>query len=75
MQKLSNFATNLLVIFYNFSDQFGKVDMQTVTKYLKEKHNISIPLSPVTITQDHIDYLVSINKLPDVKNFLLEIHK
>jgi hypothetical protein len=64
VQKLE---IDLLVLFYNFSDQYGVVDVAQAALWAREKLGVSIPQTPFILTQKHIDFLIDKGVLPDLR--------
>jgi hypothetical protein len=48
----------ILMIFYNFSDQYGKVDMVSAKEWANKKLGIIIKDNDFQLSQDHIDVLM-----------------
>ena len=69
-QKVTKLEVELLLIFYNFSDQYGKVDTPKAKKWAFEKLGIIIPDRPFTLEQKHIDILMDSGAVPDTRLLL-----
>jgi hypothetical protein len=65
--RVTKLETDLLLLFYNFSDQFGVVDMKTATIHAKKRLGVDIPQRPFTLKQKHIDFLMARGKIPDTR--------
>lgn len=68
--RVTQLETDLLLLFYNFSDQFGVVDMKTATVWAKNKLGVDIPQIPFTLKQKHIDFLMDRGKVPDTRTMM-----
>jgi hypothetical protein len=65
--RVTKLEVDLLLLFYNFSDQFGVVDMKTATIHAKNKLHVDIPQRPFTLKQKHIDFLMMRGAIPDTR--------
>lgn len=65
-QGIKKLELDLLLLYYTFSDQYGKVDTERAQRWAKEHVGIHISSSPFTITQEHIDLLAEAQLIPDV---------
>lgn len=65
-QSITKLELDLLLLYYTFSDQYGKVDTQRAQRWAKEHVGIHIPSAPFTITQEHINLLIEARLIPDV---------
>lgn len=70
---VSNLELDLLLLYYSFSDQYGKVDVHSAKAWAKQKLGIILSDEPFTITQEHVDLLVERGILPDIKPLLHKI--
>jgi hypothetical protein len=68
--NVTKLETDLLLIFYNFSDQFGVVDVKTASIWAKKKLGVQIPLKPFTLKQKHFDYLMNRGVIPDTRTLM-----
>lgn len=73
MNDLSELEADLLLLFYTFSDQYGKVDMKTVSSWAKSKMDVTLPPRQIFIKQKHIDALMNIGVIPDSRDIMKNI--
>lgn len=64
-ERVTPLELDLLMIYYNHSDQFGVVDVQAAQFYALKQLNVLLPDDPFTIEQKHIDVLVKHGYLPN----------
>jgi hypothetical protein len=67
---LSKLELELLLLFYNFSDQRGVVDTQAARIWAKNKLGVFIPDSPFTLLQEHFDILMDSGMVPDTRQLM-----
>lgn len=67
MPDVTPLEIDLLLLFYTFSDQFGKVDIQSASTWAKKKFGITLEDVPFTITQQHLDLLMDSEVLYDIR--------
>lgn len=65
--KVTKLEVDLLLLFYNLSDQNGKVDIQNAALWAKNKLGVDIPNTPFTLTQRHFDFLMDRGVIPDTR--------
>lgn len=58
---------DMLLLYYTFSDQYGRVDVLEAANYAARKLGVIIDRTPVSITQDHCDLLMDRQIIPDVR--------
>jgi hypothetical protein len=73
MTNLSELEVDLLLLFYTFSDQNGRVDMKTAASWAKTKLGVTLPSRQLFIKQKHVDALVKAGLLPDISDVLKKI--
>lgn len=73
MTNLSELEVDLLLLFYTFSDQNGKVDMKTAASWAKTKLGVTLPPRQIFIKQKHVDALVKAGQIPDIRDTLKKI--
>lgn len=73
MTNLSELEVDLLLLFYTFSDQNGKVDMKTAASWAKTKLGVTLPSRQIFIKQKHVDALVKAGQIPDIGDTLKKI--
>jgi hypothetical protein len=73
MTNLSELEVDLLLLFYTFSDQNGRVDMKTAASWAKTKLGVTLPSRQLFIKQKHVDALVEAGLLPDISDVLKKI--
>ena len=69
-QEISKLEVDVLLIFYNFSDQFGVVDIDAAKQWASQKLGVIIPDTPFTLKQHHLDILMELGAIPDTRSFL-----
>lgn len=70
MGEISKLEIDILLLFYTFSDQFGRVDMVTASHWAKTKLGAYIPEKQFIVTQEHIDVLMDSKVIPDTRELL-----
>lgn len=73
MTNLSELEVDLLLLFYTFSDQNGKVDMKTAASWAKTNLGVTLPSRQIFIKQKHVDALVKAGQIPDIGDILKKI--
>lgn len=68
--RISELEADLLLLFYTFSDQYGRVNISAARKWAWERLGVTIKNEPFTITQEHIDVLCDLKMLPNVSDIL-----
>lgn len=58
---------DMLLLYYTFSDQYGRVDVLEAANYAARKLGVIIDRSPVSLSQDHCDFLMDRQIIPDVR--------
>lgn len=69
-KEISKLEVDVLLVFYNFSDQYGVVDIKSAQKWAKQQLGVVIPDQPFTLEQYHYDMLMEVGALPDTRTFL-----
>ncbi len=69
-KEISKLEVDVLLLFYNFSDQYGTVDIPSAKKWAKQQLGVVIPDQPFTLKQYHYDMLMEIGALPDMRPLL-----
>ena len=64
---------DILMLFYTFSDQHGKVDIPRAAAWAQDKMGIIIHTTEFTLDQSHIDLLTSCQIIPDVTDILKKL--
>lgn len=64
---------DMLLLYYTFSDQYGRVDVLEAANYAARKLGIIIDRSPVSLSQDHCDFLMDRQIIPDIRVILNKI--
>lgn len=67
MQQLSELEVDVLLLFYTFSDQYGKVNMPVVKEWAQTKLGVMLYAEEITITQEHINILMDHSAIPDTR--------
>jgi len=70
LNEISSLELNLLMLYYTYSDQYGKVDMETVTRIARDKMGIYIPPEQINLEQLHVDVLMDLCFVPDTRELL-----
>jgi hypothetical protein len=70
MNDISPQEIDLLLLFYTFSDENGKVNMLEAAHWAKNKFGIILPAKPFTLTQEHINCLMEHSELPDIRSII-----
>lgn len=58
---------DMLLLYYTFSDQYGRVDVLEAANYAARKLGVIIDRTPVTLDQSHCDFLMDRNIIPDIR--------
>jgi hypothetical protein len=67
MNNITKLELDLLLLYYTFSDDTGKVDMPAVQQWAKTKFGIFIPPQQFLLTQEHINVLMDKELIPDIR--------
>lgn len=70
IEKVSKLEIELLMIFYNLSDQYGNVNIVKAKKWASDKLGIEIPNKPFTLQQKHFNILMDSGAIPDTRDML-----
>ncbi len=73
MSNVTKLEVDLLLIFYNFSDQYGVVDTKTAAIWAKNKLGVTIPQKPFTLTQKHFNFLMDRGAIPDTSTMMQKL--
>lgn len=73
MPDVTPLEIDLLLLFYTFSDQFGKVDIQAANTWAKKKFGITLQDVPFTLEQQHLDLLMDSEVLYDIRPIINKI--
>lgn len=73
MKEVTQLELELLLLFYNFSDQHGIVDVKSAKKWANQKLGVHIPDTPFTLTQKHVNLLINKKIVPDTRDMLTKI--
>ena len=60
----------LLLLYFTYSNQWGKVDTVGANQWALANMNMSISTHPFTITQWHVDMLCEWGALPDISDLI-----
>jgi hypothetical protein len=66
-ESISDLEIDMLLLYFTFSDQFGRVDVLEASNYAAKKLGFIISKEPFTISQQHLDILMDRGVLPDVR--------
>lgn len=70
VHRVTKLEVDILLIFYNFSDQNGVVDIKNASVWAKNKLGVDIPQKPFTLTQKHFDFLMDRGVIPDTRTMM-----
>ncbi len=73
MSNVTKLEVDLLLIFYNFSDQYGVVYSQKAAVWAKNKLGVTIPNKPFTLTQKHFNFLMDRGVIPDTRTMMQQL--
>lgn len=73
MSEISDTELNLLLLYYQFADQNGKVDIEGAAKWIYDRLGITVKRTPFTITSAHVDVLIKAKMLPDTRPLFLRL--
>lgn len=63
----------VLMIFYNFSDQHGKVDMVNAKEWASKKLGIIVKDNEFQLTQEHYDILMDQEIIINTRDMMMKI--
>lgn len=72
MDNISKLELDLLLLYYTFSNDSGKVDMVAVQQWGKQKFGILIPNHQFILKQEHLNALMDHSILPDIRSIILK---
>ena len=64
---VTDLEIDVLLLYFTFSDQFGRVDVTSAADYAATKLGYIIKREPFTLDQRHLDILMDRQILPDVR--------
>lgn len=64
---ITELELDMLLLYYTFSDQYGRVDIQSAATFAIKTFGYVIKQDPMTISQEHIDVLMDKGVLPDTR--------
>lgn len=70
MNEIPELEIDLLLLLYTFSDQYGDVDIIRAKTWAWDKLGVHIPNNSFTINQEHIDLLMDVGVVPDIRSIL-----
>lgn len=65
--NVSDVEIDVLLLYFTFSDQYGRVDIIEAANYAARKLGYIINRDPFTIEQKHLDILMDKQIVPDVR--------
>jgi hypothetical protein len=71
--KMSELEIDLLLLYYSFSDQYGRVDILGAAQFALKNFGYIINKDPFTIDQRHFDFLMDKKLIPDTRQLLKDI--
>jgi hypothetical protein len=75
VSEIKPLSVELVLVFYNFCNQHGVVDIKAAAKWTKDKYGIIIKDKEFVLLQKHIDFLMDNNAIPDTRVLLKHIFK
>lgn len=73
MADVTPLEIDILLIFYIFADQFGKVDIIAANAWAKERFGITLEDVPFKFGQQHLNMLMDSEILYDIRPLLNNI--
>lgn len=64
---MTDLEIDVLLLYFTFSDQFGRVDVLEAANYAAKKLGYIINRDPFTIDQRHVDILMDRGIIPDTR--------
>jgi hypothetical protein len=64
---ISDLELDLLLLYYTYSDQHGRVDTLSAANFAAARFGVLIPRVPFKLDQRHVDVLMDRGLLPDVR--------
>lgn len=71
--RISKLKLDILLIFYNFSDEYGTVDIKSAAICAKQKLGVEIPINPFRLTQEHYNFMMDGGAIPDTRDIMLKL--
>jgi hypothetical protein len=71
--QLSDLEIDLLMVYYIFADQYGKVDVKGASKYARERMGVIISDQDFMIEPEHVEVLTALQVLPDITPIMQQI--
>lgn len=68
--NVSELELDMLLLYYTFADQYGRVDMQAAASFATKTFGYVINQDPITIGQTHVDVLMDRGCIPDTRAIL-----
>lgn len=65
--SVTDLEIDMLLLYYTFSDQYGRVDVLEAANYAAKILGFIINRDPFTIDQRHVDILMDRGVIPDVR--------
>ena len=65
--EISDTELNLLLLYYQFADQQGNVDIEGAARWIYDRLGIIVQRKPFKITGEHLDALIKAKLLPDTR--------
>ena len=67
MDNISELELDLLMLYYTFADQMGRVDIIAAATYAAYNFGVLIPTIPLKLEQKHLDVLMDKEIIPDIR--------
>lgn len=64
---VTDLEIDVLLLYFTFSDQYGRVDVTSAADYAASKFGYIINKTPFTLDQRHLDILMDRQIIPDVR--------
>lgn len=73
MADVTPLEIDLLLLFYTFSDQYGKVNVRAANTWAKQKFGLTLQDVPFTFEQKHLNLLMDSDVLYDIRPIINKI--
>ncbi len=73
MSNLTDLEVDLLLLFYTFSDQHGRIDMVQCSNWARQKLGVILPPALFKISQKHLDILMDKGLVPDTRELFYKL--
>lgn len=73
--EVSKLELDLLLLYYTFADQYGRVDITSAKMWARERLGVDIDSVPFTINQEHIDLLMDHGIIADTRDVIAKLQQ